>query len=285
MRLDTADGDVLRVELERLRDAFDVPAAFPPEVVAEAEASSVSPSWPELDATDIEFCTIDPAGARDLDQALHVSRLGQGYRVRYAIADVAAFVTPGGLVDREAHRRGETLYFPDLRVPLHPPVLSGKRASLLPGEVRPALLWTIDVDAEGEPTESTFVELGYAVATSSTTSLRRRCSTPGPTTTDSCCYGRSGCCGSSRSVNAAASTCRWQSRRSRRSTAATHWFRAQLPIERWNAQISLLTGMSAAELMLYGDIGKMPEPLPTRAVGVRAIATCCSGVGCPLGRS
>ena len=61
-------------------------------------------------------------------------------------------------------------------------------------------------------------------------------------------------------------------------------FRAQLPIERWNAQISLLTGMSAAELMLYGDIG-IRNVADARAVGVRAIATCCSGVGCPLGRS
>ena len=56
----------------------------------------------------------------DLDQALHIERAGDGYRVHYAIADVAAFVTPGDPVDEEAHRRGQTLYGADSKIPLHP---------------------------------------------------------------------------------------------------------------------------------------------------------------------
>jgi hypothetical protein len=64
---------------------------------------------PDLDLTDAPFVTLDPRDAVDLDQALHIERDDDGYVVRYAIADMAAFVVPDGLIDREAHRRGETL--------------------------------------------------------------------------------------------------------------------------------------------------------------------------------
>ena len=66
----------------------------------------------------------DKLGAMDLDQALHIARTPTGFRVSYAIADVAAFVTPGDPVDLEANRRGETLYGADSKIPLHPEVLS-----------------------------------------------------------------------------------------------------------------------------------------------------------------
>src|SRR4051794_16738256 len=117
--------------------------------MAEAEAAARAPDLPDEDVTDLPFLTIDPPGSTDLDQAMHLERRGAGYRVRYAIADVAAFVRPGGAIDAEAHRRGETLYSPDTRTPLHPPSLSEDAASLLPGQVRPALLWTLDLDADG----------------------------------------------------------------------------------------------------------------------------------------
>src|SRR3546814_8483399 len=70
--------------------------------------------------------------------------------IYYAIADVGAFVSPGDPIDLEANRRGETLYGADGKIPLHPKALSEDMASLLPGELRPALLWTIDLDATGE---------------------------------------------------------------------------------------------------------------------------------------
>ncbi len=71
----------------------------------------------------------------------------------YAIADAAAFVAPGGALDAEAHRRVQTLYFPDVRVPLHPTVLGEGAASLLPGQDRPAVLWRMDLDADGVVTD------------------------------------------------------------------------------------------------------------------------------------
>ena len=99
--------------------------------------------------------TLDPLGSRDLDQAFHFERRGDGYRVRYAIADVAAFVDPGGPMDVEAHERGETLYAPDENARLYPPVLSEGAASLLPDETRPAVVWTMDVDETGEGVDVT----------------------------------------------------------------------------------------------------------------------------------
>jgi exoribonuclease R len=143
------DADIAQ-GIADIKHALALPLAFPPEVEAAAAQAASAPRMPELDRTDIAFVTIDPPDAMDLDQALHVERRGDGYRVHYAIADVAAFVDPGGAIDLEAHKRGETLYGANAKIPLHPKVLSEAAASLLPAQVRPALLWTIDLDATGE---------------------------------------------------------------------------------------------------------------------------------------
>ena len=151
-----------------------------------AEAAA-APRLPDLDRTDMPFVTIDPASARDLDQALHIERDGDGYVVHYAIADLTAFITPGDPVDVEANRRGETLYGADSKIPLHPPVISEDAGSLLPDQVRPALVWTIQVDATGEGTDvdverarvRSRAKLDYAPPSSS--------STPAPPTRCSPC--------------------------------------------------------------------------------------------------
>ena len=149
---DEQAGRDLRAGFARIRDELGLPTAFPPDVLTAAEQAAARPDLPSQDATELPFLTIDPPGSTDLDQAMHLERRGNGYRVRYAIADVGAFVRPGSAIDVEAHRRGETLYSPDQRTPLHPPVLSEGAASLLPDEVRPALLWVLDLDADGEQT-------------------------------------------------------------------------------------------------------------------------------------
>ena len=108
--------------LAAIRAGLEVPDAFPAEVLAAADQAVAHPRLPDVDRTDIQLLTIDPEGSRDLDQALHIARDETGFLVSYAIADVAAFVTAGDPVDLEAHRRGMTLYAPDHRTPLHPPV-------------------------------------------------------------------------------------------------------------------------------------------------------------------
>jgi VacB/RNase II family 3'-5' exoribonuclease len=151
VRLDPAIDARLGDGFDRIRAETGLPPAFPVEVLAEAdEAARRGPAIPaEADHRHLPFVTVDPPGSRDLDQALHLERRAGGYLVRYAIADVAAFVAPGGALDGEARRRGLTVYLPDGRTPLHPPVLSEGAASLLPGVDRPALVWEVGLDADG----------------------------------------------------------------------------------------------------------------------------------------
>ena len=146
----TADSPEIQAAFAELRRQLKVPPEFPADVLAEAEKAAAAPRLPDADETSTPFVTLDPAASMDLDQAFHLERRGDGYRVKYAIADVAAFVKPGGPMDVEAHERGTTLYAPDVDVRLYPPVLSEGAASLLPEQIRPALVWTMDVDETGE---------------------------------------------------------------------------------------------------------------------------------------
>ena len=137
--------------LAALRRELGIPDDFPPEVHAAATRAAAPfppgapgspvPKEERADHTDLALVTIDPEGSRDLDQAVFIEQTEGGFTVWYAIADVAAFVTAGDPVDLEAHRRGQTLYAPHQRTPLHPPELSEDTASLLPGQDRPAVLW------------------------------------------------------------------------------------------------------------------------------------------------
>src|SRR5919206_1946718 len=75
-----------------IRDRLGVSEAFPPEVLAAADEAARNPALPTSDLTGVPFVTVDPPGSTDLDQALALSRRGDGYHLDYAIADVPAFV-------------------------------------------------------------------------------------------------------------------------------------------------------------------------------------------------
>ena len=150
LRLTAAADARIEAALAELRRQLEIVVGFPDELVAEADRAARDVELPDADETAVPFVTIDPPESMDLDQALHVERRGTGYRVRYAIADVTAFVAPGSLLDEEARRRVQTLYAPDGNARLYPAALSEGAASLLPGELRPALVWTMEVDETGE---------------------------------------------------------------------------------------------------------------------------------------
>jgi exoribonuclease R len=146
----------LHDDFVRIRREFKLPEAFPEDVLARAEKAAAG-AWTRdgrNDLRDLRFVTIDPPGSMDLDQAMLLERRGDGYLVRYAIADVSAFVTAGDAVDREAWNRGQTIYCPDERVPLYPPSLGEGAASLLPDHDRPALVFAIELDAAGRETSA-----------------------------------------------------------------------------------------------------------------------------------
>ncbi|MDM7830313.1 RNB domain-containing ribonuclease [Cellulomonas edaphi] len=250
--------DEIRGGLADLRAELDVPTEFPSAVLAEADARIKDGPLPaeRTDATDVPFVTIDPPGSMDLDQAVHLSRQGSGFRVRYAIADVAAWVVPGGAIDAEARRRVVTLYAPDGRTPLHPPALSEGAASLLPDHAAPAILWTIDLDSSGAPTG---VDVRAATVRS-----RAQLTYEGVQRSI-----EDGSADDSLALLRDIGRLREQAERDRGGITLPSpeqvvehdedgWSlrsRATLPVEDWNAQISLLTGMCAAQLMLDGRVG------------------------------
>lgn len=141
--------DALEQGLAQLRTEFQVPADFPAEVVAAAEQAARRVPDEHADRTNREFVTLDPATSTDLDQAFAIEVSGGDMLLHYAIADVAWFVRDGDPIDVEAWRRGETLYLPDGKAGLHPPVLAEGAASLLPDGPRPAVVFTVRVSGDG----------------------------------------------------------------------------------------------------------------------------------------
>jgi exoribonuclease R len=135
--------------LQAIRTQFQLPDAFSSEVEAEAAAAAQKQVAEHVDRTAIPFVTLDPTSSTDLDQAFAIERSAGDLILRYAIADVAWFVAEGSAVDREAWARGETIYMPDEKVSLYPPVLSEGAASLLPDADKTAILFIVRIDADG----------------------------------------------------------------------------------------------------------------------------------------
>ncbi|GHG47277.1 ribonuclease R [Sinomonas cellulolyticus] len=260
-----AGGAALAEAFAALREEFELSSGYPPAALADAEAAIASLTLPEVDATDVEFVTIDPPTSTDLDQALHIARQGAWYRVRYAIADVPAFVRPEGALDAETRRRGQTIYAADAKVPLHPSDITDDAGSLLPDETRGAFVWDFSLDGDGEVSAVRLTrarvrsraKLDYAQVQEQIDAgsaleplmllkevglkrieLERR---------------RGGA-----SLNLPEQEIVPTDDGGYRIEIA-----AQRPVEDWNAQISLMTGMAAASLMLQGRVGilrTMPAP-------------------------
>ncbi len=141
---------VMTTGLAAIREQYSVPEAFPPDVLAEAEQAATREPSDHADWTDRHFITLDPAESTDLDQAFLLERAGNDLILHYALADVSWFVAQGGALEAEAWRRGVTLYLPDGKARLYPPVLCEGAASLLPEGPRPAIVATVRCDSSGQ---------------------------------------------------------------------------------------------------------------------------------------
>ena len=313
-------AEVVRA-LDELRARYEAPTAFPPEALAEAEAAATS--WAQdgparllaegaRDARDLDLVTIDPPGSMDLDQAVllerlsaqtetgsaadrttdtaatgHVSGLSATYRIHYAIASLATFVTPGGALDAELSRRGETIYAPDAATPLHPEVLSHGAASLLEDVDRPACLWTIDLDARGEVV-SARVERALVRSRARLTYGQVQAVIDGEGTLPSSAptdlpgllaeigrlrlereVARGGISMTTPEqvvevTEAAGSAEDSESAEAPGPAGYRLAYRVPVPAEQYNAQISLLTGMCAARIMVECGIGILRTLPPAR---------------------
>ena len=313
-------AEVVRA-LDELRARYEAPTAFPPEALAEAEAAATS--WAQdgparlladgaRDARDLDLVTIDPPGSMDLDQAVllerlsaqtetgsaadrttdtaatgHVSGLSATYRIHYAIASLATFVTPGGALDAELSRRGETIYAPDAATPLHPEVLSHGAASLLEDVDRPACLWTIDLDARGEVV-SARVERALVRSRARLTYGQVQAAIDGEGTLPSSAptdlpgllaeigrlrlereVARGGISMTTPEqvvevTEAAESAGDSESAEAPGPSGYRLAYRVPVPAEQYNAQISLLTGMCAARIMVECGVGILRTLPPAR---------------------
>ena len=299
--------------LDELRARYEVPTAFPPEALAEAEAAATA--WAQdgparlladgaRDARDLDLVTIDPPGSMDLDQAVLLERLparseaagasvgdapgsAATYRVHYAIASLATFVTPGGALDAELSRRGETIYAPDAATPLHPEVLSHGAASLLEDVDRPACLWTIDLDARGEVV-SARVERALVRSRARLTYGQVQAAIDGEGTLPSSAptdlpgllaeigrlrlereVARGGISMTTPEqvvevTEAAESAGDSESAEAPGPSGYRLAYRVPVPAEQYNAQISLLTGMCAARIMVECGVGILRTLPPAR---------------------
>lgn len=141
--------------------SHDIPHIFPPEVLAEADAAMATALPGREDWRDLPLITIDPADAKDHDDAVYAEpdqdeKNPGGAVVTVAIADVAAYVRPGTQLDREALKRGNSVYFPDRVVPMLPERISNDLCSLKEGVDRPAIAVRMVFSAEGRKLRHSF---------------------------------------------------------------------------------------------------------------------------------
>ncbi|HET7715545.1 MAG TPA: ribonuclease R [Bauldia sp.] len=134
--------------------AHGIPHVFPPEALAEAAAAKDAPLRGREDWREMPLLTIDPADAKDHDDAVHAEPDPDkanpgGFIVTVAIADVGWYVRPGSALDREALRRGNSVYFPDRVVPMLPERISNDLCSLRENQDRPALAVRMVFAADG----------------------------------------------------------------------------------------------------------------------------------------
>jgi len=285
-------GQTFEGELEQgfaeIRRELKVPTGFPAEVEAEAvEVAQRGPVVPAgavsevADRSDLPLVTIDPPTSTDLDQAFTAERFGDGFRVWYAIADVASFVAPGGAMDTEARERGVTLYSPDFRASLHPEALNEDAGSLLPGTDKPAVLWRIDLDADGNQVDAhasramvrSREKLSYRQAqdridandgTESLQLLREI-----------------GLLRQQLEADRGAISLQLPAQEISSNGDGDYelHYDESMPIEGWNAQISLLTGMAAGQLMVDAGHGLLRTLPPLHDGTVKQVRRAAKALG------
>ena len=301
-----AQVDALRSEWERFLEAVTPadeggalegsagPLLELPELAGAAQArrapwkALVPDALPLLDATAIPFVTIDPPSSRDLDQALRLSRLPEGradgavYLVDYAIASLATFVRAGTPLDAEVRARGLTVYLPDESTPLHPSAMSEGFASLLPGENRAACAWRILLDESGAVVSATVrralvrsrAKLSYDEVEAAHVEGAPLEGAPADLVELLAEIGEKRRALETLRGGVSAPTPEQEITREADPDGSTHYelsYRRFNPIEEWNAQISLLTGMCAAAIMRSAGVGILRTVPPAPPVAIERL--------------
>ena len=132
---------------------YGIAEQFPSDVLTETAAiTDTGAIIPEqyADFTSLPFVTIDSATTEDMDDALYAEACADGWKLSVAIADASLYIKPEMALDREARKRLTTTYLPGLTLPMLPEALSNNLLSLMPGEVRPAVVFELSVNPNGD---------------------------------------------------------------------------------------------------------------------------------------
>ncbi len=295
----TAATEPIDVVLAAVRTELGITDAYPPAALADAEAAAAQslpapttvaeaarPCAPVADLRHLPFVTVDPASSTDLDQAAHIEATESGWRLHYAIAALAFFVRPGGPLDEETHQRGLTMYGPGCAVGLHPEVIASGAGSLLREQERLAYVWTIDISDDGALARSHVAPaLVRSVAKLSYEQVQRcldgKEELPSPAPADF------------PELLAAVGQARQRDEERRggislaiptQEVTATEdgyrlSYRANVPAEEYNAQLSLVTGMAAAQMMRAAGVAIFRTLPPAREQDIRRLRHTARALG------
>lgn len=281
LRLSREAAAELRVSLDAAAASAGLSAEYPEAALTEAEAAVAAYQPPVQDLTHVPFLTIDPEGSTDLDQALWLESTPHGWRVLYAIADVPGFVADGGALDAETRRRGETAYLPQGRLPLHPAVISEDAGSLLPERERGAFVWDMAVAPDGDAT-LTALTRARVRSREQLSYLQAQQRLEAGDAFMGALHGLGQARRAQEELRGGANL-ELPEHEVEPDGAGGYRInsRVPLPIEKDNAQVSLMTGMCSAQLMLAAKVGllrTMPAPDEGSLRRFRAVA---SGLGHP----
>jgi exoribonuclease R len=276
-------------DFQSIRDSLQLPRDFSPAIL---EAASVvaqrTPSNAALkNLQNVPFITIDPPTSLDLDQAYWADRLPSGYRVRYAIADVGFWIDYGSDLEREAWRRGNTYYSPDCKTSLYPHAISEGAASLLPEQIRPAIVFDFELNERAEVinvnidrslvmsrAKLSYPDVGRHLDTErvipGSGHLARQEWALSLTLLEEIGRKRQ-----QLEIERRGISLRIPAQQVERWATALYGYRLAFEesteVEDWNAQISLMTGISAAQVMISYEVGLLRTLDPPREDRLRTL--------------
>ncbi|WP_127783393.1 RNB domain-containing ribonuclease [Rhodococcus sp. X156] len=292
-------------DFSAIGDELGLSVDFPSYALAEAEAALAAvtaaqdvpptdPVWATVpwadrdDATGLALVSLDQAGAREIDQAFQVERTSAGFLLHVAVSDVAALVTPGGSLDTEARRRGQSVPLPGGSVPLHPAVLTERAASLLPDLLRPAVLWRIELDDDAQVVDSSVRRaVVRSVGSFSYDEVQRSVDGSAELHPSLAALPELGRLRQSAARDRGVIALRQPEQEVRELPGEHRWqlsVRRRSDVDDWKAELALLVGACAAAMMLEvgtGILRVVPEPAATTVARLRARARAL-GVTWPL---